>query len=260
MNNRKDQILQQYEESLLALYISVMADERETKLAEWEQELLHDPEYKVNQELRNKCHKAIDHAFEKRRRTVILKNAVRVTSRVVIGVSVALFLIIGALFMIPSLRAAAISSLFDISGIFTQVHGDTTPRRITDPQKLAQFSEKDVLHGFTIPRLAAAYKEVNRQDDSDCGVIEFKAEDGRSVAIIIDSFISANLLDAQDEESVQRVTVSGCDGVYIQNHEVTQLSWYDDIHEVLISITTENLGPDRVFQIANQMKYVGADR
>lgn len=64
-------------------------------------------------------------------------------------------------------------------------------------------------------------------------------------------------VDTENADSVEKISISGYEGLCIVKNGCVHVAWGDTDHVIFISIYSRGLTKDTVIKLAEEMKYIG---
>ena len=118
--NRREQLIENYEDALMALFMDHVAEYEGEKLTECS-EIIEPEEFSISPELDRRCLAEINNAEYKRKLRSFKKHAYSVVNKVAIVVLASLVLFTSAYAAFPEVRASTLNLLIEISDISTEL-------------------------------------------------------------------------------------------------------------------------------------------
>lgn len=250
MANR-NQLQERYEEAMFALLLDDVAEEEGQELLKLAEELNHDPDAAVPEELDQTCKKLISDAVRKEKLRRTGRVTIRVLRKVAIVAIAAVMLFAVAYATIPEFRVGFLNLMLTITddGTDLTLHSDESGS--------LQDSNSVVWH-YTMPEIPAEY-ELIIYDESEAGrTYRYETEDGK--AIVIDMTPNSGTIYSVDTEDavVTDVNINGYAGICSEKiaFQDVIIAWADTDHAVFFSIWSNTLDKETVLDMAEAIKYV----
>lgn len=251
--NRREKLIDNYEDALFAVLMDKVAEEEGAKLREENQQLQNDPEAVVPEHVDMVARQTIRKAFAGQNRRSALHVARRVVNAVAMIVLICSALFVTAYATFPEVRVKTLNLLIQSSDVASRLvlmsDIDKSNRSSSSPEKL-------ILCGYSLPELDG-FSILERSEDKHSGWISFLSNRGGTVRISITTS-NTNYIDTENAGSIEEVSIHGYSGVIIEKNSRVTLTWADSDHNTYITLVCSNLSSSFTLQVADRIAYVGS--
>lgn len=240
-DQRKQQLVEQYEDLALALLMDDYANEEgERLLREFEAAQQDGDLPEIPAELDRKCRKLINDAFVHQERRTWLKQIGHFTAKAAVVVLVMLGLSTVTVLSVDAIRTPVLNFLMDHSGRYsTVIYDNRTPEEIQGENSVISQLENNLPKGYRVTS-----KEVS---DSVSRVV--CEDDNKSIIYIHAIKTDAGLnVDAEVTEYTE-VDFSGYEAVFWEKNGYT-LMWLDDKTQVVYTFFADGLDINTFWETA----------
>ena len=251
--NRREKLIDNYEDALFAVLMDKVAEEEGAKLREENQRLQNNPEGVVPEHVDAVARQTIRKAFAGQNR----RSAVHVARRVVNAVAM-IVLICSALFVtacaaFPEVRVKTLNLLIQSSDVASRL-------MLMNENEVSNSVTKDVdtiiMCGYSLPVLDG-FSVLEQHEDKHGGWIKFK-NDERDASIRISIIkTGSEYVDTEDADSIEEIHIHDQSGMLIQKSNRVTIAWIEPEHETHITLVCNNLYREFIVQTAEQISFVG---
>ena len=247
MANR-NQLQERYEEAMFALLLDDVAEEEGQELLKLAEELNHDPDAAVPEELDQSCKKLISNAVRKEKLRRTGRVTIRVLRKVAIVAIAAVMLFAVAYATIPEFRVGFLNLMLTITD-------DGTHLTLQPDENGSLQDSNNVVWHYTMPEIPAEYELIICEETEDGRDYWYETEDGKH--IVIDMTPNSNTVYGIDTEDavVTDVNINGYAGICSEKEGVI-IAWADTDHAVFFSICSNTLDKETALDMAEAIKYV----
>lgn len=250
--NRREQLIDNYEDALFAVLMDKVAEEEGAKLREENQRLQEDPAAEVPERVDAVARQTIRKAFAGQNRRSALHVAKRVLNTVAMIVLICSAIFATAYAAFPEVRVRTLNLLIQSSDVSSRLS-------LFDEEDSSLHSgsntENTLLCGYALPEFDG-FSIVSRNEDKHGGWIEYQTLLGESVRISVTTS-KTKYLDTENVDYIEEVSFNGYSGVLIEKNNRVTLAWAESDHNTYISIVCNNLSRSFALQAAKQITYVG---
>lgn len=251
MANRK-QLQERYEEAMFALLLDDVAEEEGQELLKLAEELNHDPDAAVPEELDQTCKKLISDAVRKEKLRRTGRVTIRVLRKVAIVAIAAVMLFAVAYATIPEFRVGFLNLMLSITD-------DGTHLTLQPDENGSLQNSNSVVSHYTMPEIPAEYKLITCDETKTGRDYWYQTEDGKIIAI--DVTLNRNTIYSVDTEDtvVTDVNINGYAGICAEKKYIKQdisVTWADTDHAVFLNIWSNALDKEALLDMAEAIKYV----
>ena len=252
--NRREKLIDNYEDALFAVLMDKVAEEEGAKLREENQRLQNNPEGVVPEHVDAVARQTIRKAFAGQNRRSALHVARRVVNAVAMIVLICSALFVTAYAAFPEVRVKTLNLLIqssDVASRLVLVNEEIISNRISDD------TESLMLCGYSIPRLDG-FSEEGKNEDKHSGWIKIKNDERDATIRISVTTSKTNYIDTESIDSIEEISIHGYSGVIIEKDNRVTLSWADSDHDTYVTLVCTNLSTGFALQAAGQITYVGS--
>ncbi len=251
--NRREKLIDNYEDALFAVLMDKVAEEEGAKLREENQELRNDPEAAVPEHVDVVARQTIRKAFAGQTRRSSLHIARRVLNTVAMLVLICSAIFVTAYAAFPEVRVKTLNLLIQSSDVASRLtllkESDTSgTKRVS--------SEECLLCGYSIPK-PKGFSTAEIDEDKHGGWVVYQSLQGETVRVSV-STSKTKYLDTENVDSIEEVTIHGYSGVLIGKNNRITLMWNDTDHNSYITLVCNNLSSSFALQVAEQIAYIGS--
>lgn len=251
--NRREKLIDNYEDALFAVLMDKVAEEEGAKLREENQRLQNDPATEVPEHVDAVARQTIRKAFAGQNR----RSAVHVARRVVNAVAM-IVLICSALFVtayaaFPEVRVKTLNLLIqssDVASRLVLVNEEIISNRANDGTKSI------MLCGYSMPELEE-FSIIGQSEDRLGGWVEYQTGRGEIVRIVI-TMSKTNYIDMEQADYTEEISVHNYSGILVEKGNRVTLAWAESDHGTNIILICTNLNRDFALQTAEQISFRGA--
>ena len=181
--NRREQIVENFEDAFMSLFMADIAEYEGQKFIGENERLKNDPNFKVPPELDRRCLRTINKTERKKRIRSTGKKIYRVFSKLSVAAVIALALFTSVYAAFPSVRAATLNLLIQVSDVateFTFGNESNEPNVTSIPNDSALNADMDIA-GYVLPdSITSNYELTDKGSDQAGSWVLFKgADDGQ---------------------------------------------------------------------------------
>lgn len=250
--NRREQLQERYEDALFELLMDdVFEMEGEALLQECER-LNSDPDAAIPEELDRKCRSLIRSSHRKERARSVGRLTARALKKAAVAAAIAALLMGIAYAAIPEFRVGILNIMLKL----TETEHSTkmefgTNKNIPDDGLFANVST------YALPKIPNGFQLTQIDESAYSRYYYYKNEDKNLIINIMGASENdvANI-DTENAESVEKISISGYDGLCIVKNGCVHVAWGDTDHVIFISIYSRGLTKNAVIKLAEEMKYI----
>ncbi|MFR5968553.1 MAG: hypothetical protein ACLUGA_08710 [Oscillospiraceae bacterium] len=201
----RDQFVENFEDAFMSLFMADIAEYEGQKFIEENERLKNDPNFKVPPELDCRCIRTINNTERKKRIRSTGKKIYRVFSQISVAAVIALMLFTSAYAAFPSVRAATLNLLIQVSDVateFTFANESNEPSVTSIPSDSALYADMDIA-GYVLPdSITSNYELTDKGSDqagswvlfkgADDALIAFEVQQGKKNAVYINTENAVN--------------------------------------------------------------------
>ena len=203
--NRREQIVENFEDAFMSLFMADIAEYEGQKFIEENERLKNDPNFKVPPELDRRCLRTINKTERKKRIWSTGKKIYRVFSKLSVAAVIALALFTSVYAAFPSVRAATLNLLIQVSDVATELtfaNESNEPSVTSIPSDSALNADMDIA-GYVLPDLITSNYELTDKGSDQAGswvlfkgaddaLITFEVQHGKGNAVNINTENAVN--------------------------------------------------------------------
>lgn len=235
----RDQLMENYEESLMALFMNEIADYEGELLQKENERLENDPNFEVPLQLDHRCLNAISRSrFRLRRKCAARPRGKRhMAARVILIVALASFsLLAGACCAFPAFGASVHNLLI----------------RATDAATYFSFEDRDADRAaaaepefdYSIPELPSGFEVADYGKDTNSSWIKYTRSDGAIIKITSCPGNSSGLgINTENSNNLLPIQSNGFEGLisYLDNKAIASLADLEELRFVIITFKNISL-------------------
>ncbi len=249
--NTRQILMEQYEDALFAVIMNEIMIEEGKELLEESARLKADPSFTVPEEADQRCLKAIARAFGKQKRAHATRTAWRVFQRVSVAAFVAMLLFTGVYAAFPSVRAATLNLLIEVSDVATimRFEEDDTQTNVPDESAEARIYE--------IGELPDDFVLIESGDDRHSYWRTYSNGSGAIITldVINNSDDTAHRFDTEYMDNVESIEINGISGQLAIKDECIRATLADKDNQVFIDIECDGLSREELLNILSDLVY-----
>ena len=240
---RREQLWENYEEALFALFMDRVAEDEGRRLLEENERLKQDPAAAVPRETDRRCRAAIRRAFARERRNRAAARSWRVLRRVCVAAVLAAILLATAFAAFPQFRSRTLNLLIQIGDMAATLkmsgEGGGEPAR-------------ELLFGYALPDLPEGFTETYRSENEQSISLKFENQDGAYICFSLQKEFGGGKynVDAEDAQRVEPISIHGFDGLLIKKNGTIYISWGDTDRSIYISLYGTGIDRDALLTLA----------
>ena len=250
--NRREKLIDNYEDALFAVLMDKVAEEEGAKLREENQRLKEDPSAEVPEHVDAVARQTIRKAYASQDRRSALHVARRVLNTVAVLVLICSALFATAYAAFPDVRVQTLNLLIQSSNVASKLS------LVTGEEKNSDFEQSPgsiTLCGYSIPDLRSIdFAIVDQGEDKHGGWIKFENNRGEIVRIDIAKG-DAEYVDTESTENTKELDIHGYQGLLIVKDNRITIAWSESDHEAHISIIFLNLNRGFAIQTAENILF-----
>lgn len=244
-DERKDKLLQQYEEAALALMLEEYADAEGQRIwEEYEAACAQGEMETMPEALTAKCRQMIDRAYEKKRNRSLCKRILKAGAKVAV-VAMALFGIAAATVLsVDALRVPVMNFILDRSGKFAFVNVGCSNRPLEKQYKaLVKTVQANAPEDYTFVQTPVTDEAVL--------LISMKNSKNEKLTICIGPETNQIKIDTEDAV-IEELDLQG-HTAYLIIKDGPSIIWHDSKKELIISVHARSLSPDAFWKLVNAL-------
>lgn len=224
--SQRDQFVENFEDAFMSLFMADIAEYEGQKFIEENERLKNDPNFKVPLELDRHCLRTINNTERKKRIRSTGKKIYRVFSKLSVAAVIALALFTSAYAAFPSVRAATLNLLIQVSDIATELtFSDDSINDEANGAKTGTNSESEddlIVAGYLLPDLITSnYQLADKGSDQFASWVFLKGSknsliyiavqhgEGTSVNLNTENSIASEIINIGQFQSVVSQQESG---------------------------------------------------
>ena len=176
----RDQFVENFEDAFMSLFMADIAEYEGQKFIEENERLKNDPNFKVPPELDRRCLRTINKTERKKRIRSTGKKIYRVFSKLSVAAVIALALFTSVYAAFPSVRAATLNLLIQVSDVATELtfaNESNEPSVTSIPSDSALNADMDIA-GYVLPdSITSNYELTDKGSDQAGSWVLFKGAD-----------------------------------------------------------------------------------
>lgn len=236
--NRREKLLEQYEDAYFALLMDEVAEQEGARLEKINEELQDDPSADVPKQVDDKCLKVISRYFEKQRRSTYWRTAKHIFNQIAVLVTIMVMMFTTAFAFSEDFRVTTLNILISVEEKYTQVTMGETPlnSNASTPESTGNGDLKETyFSNLQIGWIPEGFSCTNYAYDSFAG---FQDSTGLSFSISQEPGSSVLNVDTEDADSVTDISVNGLKGIKVVKEGRIHSVLLEDENEVFISVRT----------------------
>ncbi len=250
--NRREQLIDNYEDALFAVLMDKVAEEEGAKLREENQRLKEDPDAAVPEHVDEVARKTIRKAFAGQNRRNALKTIGRVVNKVAVVVLICSVLFATAYATFPEVQIRTLNLLIQSSDVASRLSLVTGEEKNSD---FEQSSGSITLCGYSIPDLSSiGFSITDQSEDTHGGWIKLESSRGELIRISVvkwgTEYIDTESLDNKDEIAIRDYIGS----IYEKDNRIT-VTWSEPDHGYNITMVCMNLSRSFVIRTVEQIVF-----
>ena len=249
--NRREKLIDNYEDALFAVLMDKVAEEEGAKLREENQRLKADPSAEVPEHVDAVARQTIRKAYASQNRRSALHIARRVLNTVAVLVLICSALFATAYAAFPDVRVQTLNLLIQSSNVASRLSlmtQDSTSGHVNS------IDESFMLCGYSIPEIAG-FSVVEREEDKHGGWIRFENSRGGILRISIITN-GTEYIDTENTDSIEEVQIHGHSGMMIEKGNNIFVTWTENNQKAHITLTCSNLKSSFALQVADQITII----
>ena len=251
--NRREQLIDNYEDALFAVLMDKVAEEEGAKLREENQRLQEDPDAAVPDHVDVVARQTIRKAFAGQNRRSVLHVAKRVLSTVAMILLICSALFATAYAAFPEVRVQTLNLLIQSSDVASRLSLFNGEESSLQPNAN---TEGMSLYSYTLPELDG-FSIVDRNEDRLGGWAKYQSLAGETVRISITKS-KTNYIDTEKVDSIEEINIHGNSGIMTEKNNLVTLTWADSNHNTYITLVCNDLSSHFALQVAEQITYIGS--
>lgn len=255
--NRREKLLEQYEDAYFALLMDEVAEQEGARLERLNKELQDDPAAAVPVKIDRMCIKAIDHYFARQRRGGYLRTAKRVFTHVAVIVTVMVMMFTTAFALSPDFRASTLNLLITVEDQYTQLTmtGDESDEGLGQSKiPSAPYSPGAYFENLEIGWIPEDFT-CTRSDYNN--FVGFEAPEGLCFSISRANGHGTLNVDTENADRIVNITVNGIDGIQIFKNGRIHSVLSDLEHSFFIQLrTSDGISEETHQRILENIKYI----
>lgn len=250
--NRREQLIDNYEDALFAVLMDKVAEEEGAKLREENQRLQEDPAAEVPERVDMVARQTIRKAFAGQNRRSALHVAKRVLNTVAMIVLICSAIFATAYAAFPEVRVKTLNLLIqssDVASKLSLVSGDEE-NGLSDDE-----AEQNIICGYSIPR-PPEFSMVGKEEDKHGGWVKFEKDSGEIVRISI-STAKTEYVDTEGTAHIEDIMVHGYSGIMIEKGDRISAIWSEEDHGYYVMVVCTSLNQSFVLSTAESIVFMG---
>ena len=249
--NRREKLIDNYEDALFAVLMDKVAEEEGAKLREENQRLKEDPSAEVPEHVDAVARQTIRKAYASQNRRSALHVARRVLNTVAVLVLICSALFATAYAAFPDVRVQTLNLLIQSSNVASRLslmNQDSTSGHVSSPD------ESFILCGYSIPEIAE-FSVVEREEDKHGGWIKLEGSRNEAIRVSI-SNAKTEYIDDENSDRIENIVIHGYSGLLVEKGERTIVIWSEEDHGYYVMIVSINLNQELVLSFAESIVYL----
>ena len=244
--NRREQLIDNYEDALFAVLMDKVAQDEGAKLREENQRLREDPAAEVPEHVDAVARKTIRKAFVGQNRRSALHVAKRVLNTVALIVLISSAIFATAYAAFPDMRVKTLNLLIQSSDVASRLslvqEGSASGHENT---------EEIMLCGYSLPKLDG-FSVLDQSEDRHGGWIKYKNNEKDATIRISISDAKTAYVDTENV-NIEEISIQGFSGVMITKGNHITISWSEPEHKNHILVDCMNLSQSFAVGVADQI-------
>lgn len=231
-----------YEDLLLEQAMNEYMEEEGARLQEESKRLNADPTFELPEGFEERCQKAIDRAFRKKRWQAAGKTAMKMGKRVAIFVAVICVASTVAFFTVEGFRLEVLNLVMEEK----ESHTDLT----FVPENAVEQEGNITIDAIWLPE---GYEEI-AMESSDAGAIaEYVNTLDNFISVFVHNAKSGQSIDTEDAATIEDVEINGYKGVCVQKGTTMGIFWVDEVRGITISIQADALTEEEIIKFSENL-------
>ena len=249
--NRREKLIDNYEDALFAVLMDKVAEEEGAKLREENQRLQNNPEGVVPEHVDAVARQTIRKAFAGQNRRSALHVARRVVNAVAMIVLICSALFVTAYATFPEVRVKTLNLLIQSSNVASKLSliGENEIDEIENGNP-----DSIILCGYTIPEIHT-FSVVSRNEDKHGGWIRYENDDRNSTIRISISKGGTEYIDTEELKSIEPITIHNYSGTIFEKDSRITITWSEPDHGYYVTLVCTDLTRNFTVQLAEQIIY-----
>lgn len=239
--NRREQLQDQYEDSLFALLMDDIATIEGQKAIEENERLQNDPAAAVPEDVDRRCMQTIHRHFAKQKARAAGRFTLKAMKRVALAAGIAAILFTMAFATSETVRVHTLNMMIEVFETNTEFRFSSSSE-----QTAPQFEVRWVPDGYSV---------TNQGSDSLETWYEYQNTTNKTLNISCertDGLIAG--IDTEDAE-VEYIQIKDCQAMLVEKDSKIQLLWATQDDSIFITIWGTEIGREDIIHIANELQY-----
>lgn len=251
--NRREKLQERYEDALFALLMDDVIEMEGQALLEECERLNADPNAAVPEELDRKCRKLIRDSFRKEKVRAAGRFTVKILKKAAVAAAIAVLLMGIAYAAIPEFRVGVLNLMLKLTET-----GQSTKMEFGANQNIPDDGLFANVSTYELPKIPNGFQLTQIDESAYSRYYYYKNGDKNLIINIMGASENDVVnVDTENADSVEKVSISGYEGLCIVKNGCVHVAWGDTDHVIFISIYSRGLTKDTVIKLAEEMKYIG---
>lgn len=252
--NRRERLIDNYEDALFAVLMDKVAEEEGAKLREENQRLQEDPAAEVPERVDAVARQTIRKAFAGQNRRSALYVAKRVLNTVAMIVLICSAIFATAYAAFPDVRVKTLNLLIQSSDVASRLvlvnEGEISNRE-------KRINDNIVLCGYSLP-LPDRFSLLEQNEDKHGGWVKYQNDERDATIRISINTSKTKYIDTENADETTEISIHGYSGMMIEKEDRITITWSESEHETTITLVSRNLSSDFVTQIAERIHFISS--
>lgn len=253
--NRREKLIDNYEDALFAVLMDKVAEEEGAKLREENRRLKEDPNAEVPEHVDAVARQTIRNAFAEKNRRSASRRLGRILNRVAVALCIFCLLFVTAYAAFPEVQLRTLNLLIqssDVASKFILTKGDE------DTGLSDKRSDGIIICGYSVPDLSSVgFSVADRSEDKHGGWVKLESGRGETVRISI-SKGGTEYIDIENLSNTEEFNNNGYVGMIYEKDNRVTITWSDPDRGFYITVVCTDLNRSFAIQTAKQIVSVEA--
>ncbi len=250
--NRREQLMENYNDALFALLMDELAVQEGNELLSENERLENDPRAAVPDSIDKRSFQTIRRAFSRENRHTAAVVGRKVFTRVAMAAVLAAALFLSAYAAFPEVRVGTLNLLIERSDVATKLTlYESLPGQTPRPEPQYE-PERETIAGYIMPRVPLGFKVVDKEENSRGAWLMYSDGSAASVKVVINKVTSTSV-DIENPDSSDNITVNGYEGMIIEKNDIVYIAWADTDEGSYIKLQCENISRELALSMAEDI-------
>jgi hypothetical protein len=244
--NRREQLIDNYEDALFAVLMDKVAQDEGAKLREENQRLQEDPAAEVPERVDAVARQTIRKAFAGQNRRSALHVAKRVLNTVAMIVLICSAIFATAYAAFPEVRVKTLNLLIQSSDVASKL-SLVRENEIDEPNDGVLV----VLCGYSLPQLGG-FSVQGKDEDKHGGWVKYENAENATIRISIVTN-GTEYIDTESADNIEELTINGHPGMIVEKNNSIVITWTEEDQRTHITLSCKDLNMNFAIQAAEQI-------